>query len=136
MKDMAQDTFEIVTGASESETIVRKRKPPLSAEVGCVQKPVLRGAGTRNTPSYVVFGEGNDESSDAVGRINEGDSVNEREIADVAATVLNVSEMRPPTCGQNSLASIERTVCRIYLPQRRNPEQAKILLSRSLRYQH
>jgi hypothetical protein len=51
MKEMAQETLEMVTGAVAVDTMVRKRKPPLSEKAGCVQNPVTRGAGTLRTRS-------------------------------------------------------------------------------------
>lgn len=44
-----------------------------------------------------MFGDGNEESSEAVGRMNMGDSVNDSEMAEVDVTVLKFNEMRPPT---------------------------------------
>lgn len=98
IKDIAHEMFEIVSGAASLDMIVRNRKPPLKAEAGCVQNPVCNGAGTWRTPSNVVFAEGNEESSDAVGRMNMGDSVKDSDIDDVEEILSKFKEINPPTC--------------------------------------
>jgi hypothetical protein len=97
MNAIAHDTFDSVTGASAVDTSVRYLKPPRRASAGWTQCPVCSGAPTRSTPSKVVFWAGYEESSDAMGRMKEGDSVKESAMADEEATFSKLSEISPPT---------------------------------------
>ena len=65
--------------------------------MGCVQLPAVSGALTCSTPSNVVFCAGKDESSDAFGRMNTGDSVNERASAAEGLGAEMVRVIKPPT---------------------------------------
>jgi hypothetical protein len=95
MNEMLQDTFEIVTGASEVDTIVRKRNPPRREKAGCVQWP--KAGVTFSTPSYVVEKWGNDESSEAVGLMKLGDSENDSAIEEPFEMESKLRDIRPPT---------------------------------------
>lgn len=97
---MAQDTLEIDTGEVEVETMVRKRKPPLSREAGCVQNPATSGVGRFSTPSYVLFIADIEESSEAKGFINMGDSVKDNATPEVGATESKFIEISPPICAR------------------------------------
>lgn len=46
----------------------------------------------------MVFSEGNDESSEDVGRMNMEDSVNESARAELVVAESIFNEIRPPTC--------------------------------------
>lgn len=97
MKEIAHDTLLKINGVSVFDTIVRYLKPPRNAEEGWTQSLVCGATSTWRTPSYVVLASGKEESSDAVGRMKEGDSVNERENFAWDETLLRFSEIRPPT---------------------------------------
>jgi hypothetical protein len=58
---------------------------------------VARGAEMGSTRSYVVDASGKDESSEAVGRMKEGDSVKESAREEAGATESKLREIRPPT---------------------------------------
>ena len=59
------------------DTTVRYRKPPRNMAAGWVHSPLLRGLSRFSTPSYDMFGDEFVESSDVIGLMNRGDSVNE-----------------------------------------------------------
>ena len=97
MKEMAQETLEMVTASSEFDTRVKKRKPPRSQRASCVHVPFGSGAGTGCTPSYERFPAGYVESSEKSGRMKTGDSVKERDIVDESVVLVKSRLIKPPT---------------------------------------
>lgn len=97
MNEIEQVTLDIVRSSSSLLTIVKYRNPPRRVAAGCCQSPLL-GEVTRSTPSNVVFAEGKDESSEALRRMNNGDSVKEKATEDEDEICSKLMEIKPPTC--------------------------------------